>query len=188
VSEPTQSFCDAWTTPLELPDDPAARGPWKVGARMVEVAGLTVEVWYSAAAGSTDGLGGDGLLWLPPHDRRPRLENHALSGPPSQQPPPSLLPAPWLHSPTPRFMNLQLRNVSGSVGTGGGGRDRQPPPSVVRTMGPRCPCHLRRRCLQRRPLHPCRRCLRAHLSRHHRQRSQSAPPRRYMRPSLTVFA
>jgi predicted dienelactone hydrolase len=37
---------------LANPPDPAARGPWPVGARTVTVGRLTVEVWYPAAIGS----------------------------------------------------------------------------------------------------------------------------------------
>jgi predicted dienelactone hydrolase len=37
------------------PDDPAARGPWAVGVRTVEIAGLTTEVWYPARWESQDG-------------------------------------------------------------------------------------------------------------------------------------
>ncbi|MCA9692938.1 MAG: hypothetical protein KC636_25295, partial [Myxococcales bacterium] len=39
-------------TLLVRPEDPAARGPWPVGARTVSVGALTVEVWYPAAPGS----------------------------------------------------------------------------------------------------------------------------------------
>ncbi len=35
---------------LPRPADPAVRGPWAVGARTVDLDGLTVEVWYPAAA------------------------------------------------------------------------------------------------------------------------------------------
>lgn len=38
-----------------VPADPAARGPWAVGARTVTVGRLTAEVWYPAADGSADG-------------------------------------------------------------------------------------------------------------------------------------
>ncbi|NVB41131.1 hypothetical protein G6O69_25045 [Pseudenhygromyxa sp. WMMC2535] len=37
---------------LALPDDPAARGPWPVGALTSEVSGLSTEIWYPAALGS----------------------------------------------------------------------------------------------------------------------------------------
>jgi pimeloyl-ACP methyl ester carboxylesterase len=37
------------------PDDPAERGPWAVGARTVDIEGLTVEVWYPAPPGSEAG-------------------------------------------------------------------------------------------------------------------------------------
>ncbi|HOX43543.1 MAG TPA: hypothetical protein PK668_08095 [Myxococcota bacterium] len=36
--------------------DPEARGPWPVGARTLQVAGLTTEVWYPAEFGSQRGL------------------------------------------------------------------------------------------------------------------------------------
>ena len=39
----------------EVPEDPAAPGPWAVGARTVEVEGYTVEVWYPAKHGSQKG-------------------------------------------------------------------------------------------------------------------------------------
>jgi len=57
---------------LETPADPAAMGPWPVGARTVDVGGLTVEVWYPAEPGSESGI--------PPMDYDIR---YAL--PPSQQ-------------------------------------------------------------------------------------------------------
>lgn len=40
---------------LPVADDPAARGPWPVGARTVTIAGLTTEVWYPATPGSEAG-------------------------------------------------------------------------------------------------------------------------------------
>lgn len=40
---------------LELPDDPAARGPWPVGSRTVEIDVLHTEVWYPAEPGSEVG-------------------------------------------------------------------------------------------------------------------------------------
>jgi pimeloyl-ACP methyl ester carboxylesterase len=40
---------------LATPTDPAADGPWDVGARTVTIGRLTVEVWYPAAPGSADG-------------------------------------------------------------------------------------------------------------------------------------
>ena len=39
----------------ELPEDPAAPGPWAVSSRTVTIDGLTVEVWYPAAWGSERG-------------------------------------------------------------------------------------------------------------------------------------
>jgi len=41
---------------LARPADPGVRGPWAVGARTVQIAGLTAEVWYPARAGSDTGL------------------------------------------------------------------------------------------------------------------------------------
>jgi hypothetical protein len=52
----------------ELPEDPSAVGPWPVGARTVEVAGLVTEVWYPAQRGSEEGANAkvyDPRLWLP---------------------------------------------------------------------------------------------------------------------------
>jgi alpha-beta hydrolase superfamily lysophospholipase len=40
---------------LPVPSDPAARGPWPVGARTVTIGRLTAEVWYPAAVGSDAG-------------------------------------------------------------------------------------------------------------------------------------
>jgi hypothetical protein len=40
---------------LALPEDPAAEGPWPVGARTVTVAGLVTEIWYPAVVGSEAG-------------------------------------------------------------------------------------------------------------------------------------
>jgi len=39
----------------EVPADPALPGPWAVGARTVDIAGYTVEVWYPAGYGSQKG-------------------------------------------------------------------------------------------------------------------------------------
>jgi len=41
---------------LELPEDPAERGPWAVGARTVDIGTLHTEVWYPAEPGSSQGL------------------------------------------------------------------------------------------------------------------------------------
>lgn len=38
-----------------VPEDPAARGPWAVGARTIDVAGYKAEVWYPAPIGSDAG-------------------------------------------------------------------------------------------------------------------------------------
>ena len=40
---------------LAAPADPAARGPWTVGARTVTMSGLKAEVWYPARPGSAGG-------------------------------------------------------------------------------------------------------------------------------------
>jgi hypothetical protein len=54
-AEPTErAGCDG-STLYTLPSDYAARGPWPVGARTIEVAGLTTEVWYPAPRGSEVG-------------------------------------------------------------------------------------------------------------------------------------
>lgn len=47
--------CDGVTLPPR-PADTAARGPWAVGARTVQLDGLTVEVWYPAEPGSEAGV------------------------------------------------------------------------------------------------------------------------------------
>ena len=52
---PLHLGCDGATL-LPLPVDYAAAGPWPVGARTIEVAGLTTEVWYPATPGSEAGL------------------------------------------------------------------------------------------------------------------------------------
>lgn len=39
----------------EMPADTSLRGPWAVGAKTVEVAGLTTEIWYPAKYGSEKG-------------------------------------------------------------------------------------------------------------------------------------
>ncbi|MCH9681850.1 MAG: hypothetical protein K0V04_10485, partial [Deltaproteobacteria bacterium] len=46
--EPLVGSCEGMTL-LPRPADTAERGPWAVGARTVEIDGLTVEVWYPAA-------------------------------------------------------------------------------------------------------------------------------------------
>ncbi len=46
--------CDGATL-LSSPDDPAAPGPWPVGARTVTIGRLTVEIWYPAMPGSEVG-------------------------------------------------------------------------------------------------------------------------------------
>jgi dienelactone hydrolase len=57
ISEPaTTSLCGGQSLFYELPENPAAVGPWPVSSRTVQVAGLTVEVWYPAVRGSEAGL------------------------------------------------------------------------------------------------------------------------------------
>jgi predicted esterase len=61
----------------ELEPDPAARGPWDVGARTVEVGRLTVEVWYPAPPGAGDGqpaLDYD-LRYALPESQRPLIDD-----------------------------------------------------------------------------------------------------------------
>ncbi|MEZ4454530.1 MAG: hypothetical protein R3B09_34075 [Nannocystaceae bacterium] len=41
---------------LEIPEDPAARGPWAVGARTFTIADRVTEIWYPAKPGSEAGL------------------------------------------------------------------------------------------------------------------------------------
>lgn len=41
---------------LAVPADPAAKGPWPVGARTVTIGRLKVEVWYPAVVGSDAGM------------------------------------------------------------------------------------------------------------------------------------
>ena len=53
---PSEMAACEGTTLFAAPDDPAAPGPWSVGARTVTVAGLTTEVWYPAAPGAEAGL------------------------------------------------------------------------------------------------------------------------------------
>lgn len=53
---------------LAPPADPSARGPWPVGARVAQVGGLDVEIWYPAGLGSDAGQDAkvyDVRLWLP---------------------------------------------------------------------------------------------------------------------------
>jgi hypothetical protein len=40
---------------LATPNDTSLDGPWPVGARTVEISGLTAEVWYPATPGSQAG-------------------------------------------------------------------------------------------------------------------------------------
>ncbi len=52
---PAAEGCDGAPL-LAIPEDPAATGPWPVGARTITLGGLTVEVWYPAEPDSHDGL------------------------------------------------------------------------------------------------------------------------------------
>ncbi len=52
--KPEAPVCDG--DMLSVPENPAAKGPWEVGARTVTIAGLKVEVWYPAEPGSHDNL------------------------------------------------------------------------------------------------------------------------------------
>lgn len=51
----TRAGCDGATL-RGTSTDPAARGPWEVGARTVTIGRLTAEVWYPAALGSAAGV------------------------------------------------------------------------------------------------------------------------------------
>lgn len=54
-SEAPRSTCDGVS--LEpRPADPAARGPWPVGARTASLGGTSVEIWYPARPGSEHGV------------------------------------------------------------------------------------------------------------------------------------
>lgn len=64
--------CSAEVKLLATPTDPAARGPWPVGARTVNIGGLTVELWYPAAPGSEQGKPPatyDLRQWLPASEK-----------------------------------------------------------------------------------------------------------------------
>lgn len=65
-----ETVCDG-AKRLVLPDDFSARGPWAVGARTVQVGGLTSEIWYPAEASTA--LGKDTVTYdirkqLPPDE------------------------------------------------------------------------------------------------------------------------
>jgi acetyl esterase/lipase len=51
---PSEVMCDG-STVYAVPEDPAARGPWAVGARTGTLGGLKTEIWYPAAWGSEAG-------------------------------------------------------------------------------------------------------------------------------------
>ena len=53
---PERAYCGGRSRSFALPDDPGAPGPWPVGARTIDVDGLTVEVWYPALPGSEQNL------------------------------------------------------------------------------------------------------------------------------------
>ena len=52
---PVEDSCDG-STLYERSEDPGEFGPWPVGAKTVDVAGLTGEIWYPAVLGSEAGL------------------------------------------------------------------------------------------------------------------------------------
>ncbi len=56
---------------LPSPDDLAARGPWPVGVRTIDVGGLRVEVWYPARPGSEQGVA---AVRYDPRDSMPASE------------------------------------------------------------------------------------------------------------------
>lgn len=69
---PEVTGCSDSVKLLGTPEDPAARGPWAVGARTAVVQGLTVELWYPAAPGSEAGkppVTYDLRQWLPDSEK-----------------------------------------------------------------------------------------------------------------------
>lgn len=70
--------CDGHQRP-GVTADPGISGPWAVGNRTVEISGITTEIWYPAAPGSTDGLQPTryDLREYLAEDDRDRLENSA---------------------------------------------------------------------------------------------------------------
>lgn len=54
-ADPLEGSCEGVSL-LPRPADTAEPGPWPVGARTVDIGGLTVEVWYPAAPGSEEGV------------------------------------------------------------------------------------------------------------------------------------
>jgi hypothetical protein len=64
--------CSAEVKLLAAPADPAARGPWPVGARTLTLGGLTTEIWYPASPGSEQGKAPvtyDLRQWLPASEK-----------------------------------------------------------------------------------------------------------------------
>ena len=108
-------FACAGDARLAVPADPAARGPWPVGARTVRVGRLTVEVWYPAAPGSdADAPAGayDIREALPPMERRS----------PTRRTRPSPATAPASSPSTPR--TAPTRSCSSSTARPAGARSR----------------------------------------------------------------
>ena len=67
---------------LAVPDDPSARGPWEIGVRTATVGRLTVEVFYPAQAGSTQGVpeaSYDLRQWLPVDQQKKVIDSHATA-------------------------------------------------------------------------------------------------------------
>lgn len=64
---------------LDVPEDPAARGPWPAGVRTAKVGRLTVEVFYPAAPGSDNvaEVTYDARQWLPAAERKKITDDHA---------------------------------------------------------------------------------------------------------------
>jgi hypothetical protein len=70
--QPEREGCDPATKLLENPDEPALAGAWPVGARVVDIQGLTAEVWYPAKPGSESGIATiryDVREWLPESEK-----------------------------------------------------------------------------------------------------------------------
>ncbi len=68
---PLSSAACAGADLLPSPDDLAARGPWPVGVRTLDVGAIRVEVWYPARPGSE---GGEALVRYDPRDSMPASE------------------------------------------------------------------------------------------------------------------
>lgn len=72
-SSPEREGCAPTVKLLEPPADAAARGPWPVGARVIDLQGLSAEVWYPATVGSETGLATkryDVRTWLPASEQK----------------------------------------------------------------------------------------------------------------------